>query len=887
MGAPYHAESGWYGTTDETATTHTFTGTVRGTDLPASGDTILFWAYASDEGATKGGAAATADASGTAMSLVEYNRPGTQWTGFINVFKLVSDGTETAVTITWGEQSAWGKTLNVAFIDADDIDYSTIDLAGIATYDATSWSWSADADDNTLHCFGGFDNDDPPTSVLPTGDTSLSNAGDNNYRTGGWGVSGAATTSQTQADAHKGIVFNLNYDDPAVGTPLVCYVTTPTNNQVLPPDSAHPDIVVSITSGASNVKTVDYIINNTTDTTTWNQATTTWDAGSNHTNQVTSLNEATPYNHTFSTDLPDDVEDGKSYVIKARAADQSDTFGDYITRTYTSAAWLTAVENVHFTAEDDGPVTPEDPPEVTENVAPTVAVTSHASGQSVPSTDTDILFEGTAADSDGSVESVEYRYSINGGAFTTWAASTGDPLLGAADDWLSANDIGSGGDQELPNRGTVGGTFIVGSATGATIVGFTGVWSQVVPVTGVLESGDTVLFEVRSLDDDGDYSTTAAITVYVGSSDTTVRDTGTPADTYATAPATDFYRVLYADVQTGIVHGELPVTAFSWSEVLNGAGMLRASVVVDVDDPSPAYTAANLRPGSTALWVIRDGVILKGGILSAIQSVDLTNNRADLVAEGFFAYFRRRHIRVNVDYEFIDQLQIARNLIELAASDIRVETDSLTSGKLRQRRYRWWSMKPIADAVADLSAVDDGFDFRFAYTWTDNKPTATFTTMYPNTGYDTTTRFDIASNCSVASIELDGTQLGNTAISVGAGDGAETLESVLTDAAGLAGTPIFEDVQTYSSVSKVSTLAEHGADRLKRVAQPIDRIRLLLYQNQTPGLGSFQVGDKVTVTGSHGWWSASGTYRIVAYDATVQDGGEAVAVDVVPLKVFT
>ena len=50
-----------------------------------------------------------------------------------------------------------------------------------------------------------------------------------------------------------------------------------------------------------------------------------------------------------------------------------------------------------------------------------------------------------------------------------------------------------------------------------------------------------------------------SITVYIattaGGTTTTL---GALEDTLATAPATDFYRVLYADAKTGVVHGELP-----------------------------------------------------------------------------------------------------------------------------------------------------------------------------------------------------------------------------------------------------------------------------------------------------------------------------------------
>lgn len=379
-----------------------------------------------------------------------------------------------------------------------------------------------------------------------------------------------------------------------------------------------------------------------------------------------------------------------------------------------------------------------------------------------------------------------------------------------------------------------------------------------------------------------------SVTVYISATAAAAAKTiAELSDTYATPPATDYYRVLYADAKTGVVYGELPTLAFSWSETLNGAGTISVDVPVRVDNPSPAFTAENLRPGATTLWVVRDGVILFGGMLTAKQAIDVGANRATLSGVGFHGYMRRRHIRSDLVFAGVDQFTIAQTLIDLAAGDVRVVTGSDTSGRTRSRTYLWHEMKPIAEAIEDLAATDDGFDFRYTYAFVDNVPTPTFTTTYPNTGNVTSIRLDVGSNCSLASLEQDGTQLGNTAITLGAADNDVTPMSVVTDPAGLSGRPIFESVESFPQITDPDTLDEHGRDRIKKLGQPIDRMTVILYQGMNPSLGTFRPGDQVTVTGSLGWWQASGTYRITGYAATVVDGGETVTVDVAPLEVFT
>ncbi len=414
-------------------------------------------------------------------------------------------------------------------------------------------------------------------------------------------------------------------------------------------------------------------------------------------------------------------------------------------------------------------------------------------------------------------------------------------------------------------------------------------------VTPPLLESETYLFTVQAVDSEGELSPIVAGTSSLSNITTgevvsnIVTSTETQADPLSHPALTGFYRVLYADVATGLIHGELPLAALSWSRVLNGAGHIAARIPLDVGYSDIGLTQTNLLPGRTALWVERGGVIVKGGIIVGYPTLNLATNSVDIEAQGFHAYYRRRVLRATKHWFDTEQLTIAKELVDVAAADIRVETASMTSGVVRTRRYPWWTFQNIGQAVEQLANTDDGFDFHHEYRWdnTTGLPTALWTPIYPKTGRDTNIVFDVDANCDYSSVQVDGTGLGNTVITVGAGEGDATVFDVQTDGGQLAAFPPYEDVNSYTDVVRLETLQEHGRERLKRIAQPITRARVTVRRDAGPQIGTFQPGDRVTFRASQGWWEETGTYRIVGYNVSMGSGEEVVTVDLAPLVVFT
>ena len=220
MGMPYYAEAAALGGA-ATTHSHTWSGSTRGVDLPASGDIIVVTTVGDDAGNSKGGSAATATCSGTSMTSQHHHRTTSSYRGYVNIFTLESDGTETQTTVTWGETCAWGTSMLVGFIDAADIDESTFAEAGHPA--AGYWTSSnitlpsISSKDNMIF-FISCDVSDDSRDGMPSDVTNIigETFTDNHHRNHCWGEAVSSTTGQNfPAQPAQGIYLIMEYDDGA------------------------------------------------------------------------------------------------------------------------------------------------------------------------------------------------------------------------------------------------------------------------------------------------------------------------------------------------------------------------------------------------------------------------------------------------------------------------------------------------------------------------------------------------------------------------------------------------------------------------------------------------------------------------------------------------
>ncbi|MGE3502918.1 MAG: hypothetical protein AB7H19_13870, partial [Porticoccaceae bacterium] len=110
------------------------------------------------------------------------------------------------------------------------------------------------------------------------------------------------------------------------------------------------------------------------------------------------------------------------------------------------------------------------------------------------------------------------------------------------------------------------------------------------------------------------------------------------------------WRLLHSEAVSGELLGELPLISVDATETLNGTGRWSASLPLD--------DVAQLTPGSTVVYLDRDGVILATGIVWT-ASADYGAGVLNVAGEGLGSYYRKRLITFYGSYTGVEQTSIA------------------------------------------------------------------------------------------------------------------------------------------------------------------------------------------------------------------------------------
>lgn len=349
------------------------------------------------------------------------------------------------------------------------------------------------------------------------------------------------------------------------------------------------------------------------------------------------------------------------------------------------------------------------------------------------------------------------------------------------------------------------------------------------------------------------------------------------------------YRVLISPItDPSAFSAELPFSSLSWTETLSDVG--EASVSIPLRGAGPAVTPTNFGPGKTCLWVERNGSLRWGGIVWTLDG-SVSSNELNVTAADFHSYARRRTIRTTKTYTAQDQLVIARDLIDTMEAvggslGLIQTTEATTSGVNRDRSFAFWERKSFGEAIEQLGAVENGFDWRYEVAYVAGVPTVEFRTQYPNLGRRTSYIFDLGANVELLSFTMDGSALVNQADAIGVGEGPDTLIATAFDSSALTEYPLYQDVETFSDISVASTLADHAGRAIERGSAAITQYQVRISPDGPPSIGSYQVGDIVELRGNYGFLDATGDYRIVQLGYGVGSEGETVDATLTNLEAF-
>lgn len=367
------------------------------------------------------------------------------------------------------------------------------------------------------------------------------------------------------------------------------------------------------------------------------------------------------------------------------------------------------------------------------------------------------------------------------------------------------------------------------------------------------------------------------------------------------------YRILYSNLKTGEILGELPAIRASFTDSVNSPGSASVSVLLEdtyvmeapdglggfeeVTTPQ-AVSLSALIPGATGLYVERDGVILWGGVLWSMQ-MSVRDSVANLSAEGFMSYLRRLHIQQDLQYTSQDQGAIAKDLLEKAmakgGADIGLTATLPATSVSRDRLYPAIERKSYGEAIEQLANVRDGFVWRFEHSWNGTDQIDSIFQMDVSAlGRLTDYVFDLGVNMVLLDLSLDGSLLANYAEAWGQADSSEAgFYRSDFDSAAITSFPLLETIQSFTDIKKEDSLQKKAEELTARGASAMKRVSLEVFPDAIPTLGSYEVGDRVQVRGSYGGLVVSGVWRIMSLAVSVDtDGREVIQLSLVPQEVF-
>ena len=362
------------------------------------------------------------------------------------------------------------------------------------------------------------------------------------------------------------------------------------------------------------------------------------------------------------------------------------------------------------------------------------------------------------------------------------------------------------------------------------------------------------------------------------------------------------YRYLSYDLRTNTLQQELPLRGVKFGGVLDNAGSFSAQCPLNAQvqtapgvysNQAAALLTATM-PSRSIIFVEIDNVVLFDAYIIWTREYDQATQSLMLGGLSAWSYFQRR---INGDatltFAAQDQLLIAQTLINTAqiptGGNINVTVGTETSGVLRDRTYNSYELKPFGEAVQELAAVDNGFDFAIdaAYTATTPPvPSLTFRCSYPQRGRSATNSghvFESGRNIVSYKFPEDGTSQATRVYGIGAGDATTMLRSTqsrtdLIDA----GYPLLDTSIAHKDVSVQATLDSWALSTVNAAALPVTIPVVTVTAGGDPPLGAWIVGDYakfVFGTDPAKFDPRFPTrteliFRIVAYVATPGDEGQ-------------
>lgn len=302
-----------------------------------------------------------------------------------------------------------------------------------------------------------------------------------------------------------------------------------------------------------------------------------------------------------------------------------------------------------------------------------------------------------------------------------------------------------------------------------------------------------------------------------------------------------------------------------WSRTLNAAGTLEFSLPID------GCTPEDFDPGKRELHLYRDDgsgerLVWAGHLWTA----DVAAPWVRFLGMGFYEALRHREISDDFYRHAAEQRGIAWDLIDYTQGQTDgglgiVRASAAGSAITRTVTYCAEERQVIADAIEDLAAADDGFDF-------DIGPDKVWRTWSPLRGTDRTADVVLDTRNTIVDLSytVDATQVENDVAGIGAKGDCEPIHFVrAVDTESRAAYGLMQGAIQRSDIKQDDDLIDSlAAERLSLLKgarkQPVVKCFQGLV-NKSPLDGDFDNGDVIGVRASWGYASFGEAFRLMSY----------------------
>ncbi|MFF3557319.1 hypothetical protein ACFYXL_28380 [Streptomyces tsukubensis] len=311
------------------------------------------------------------------------------------------------------------------------------------------------------------------------------------------------------------------------------------------------------------------------------------------------------------------------------------------------------------------------------------------------------------------------------------------------------------------------------------------------------------------------------------------------------------YTVVQTNAKTGAVVTRLPVTALSFTHILNAAG----SATIGIPLFAPEANPETLSPGISGLVILRDTEPVWGGIYWT-ATADIAAGTLTLGASGFHSHYKGRAFVSGWLSRGQEQTDILKAWFAYFNADngIGTATDTLApTGAKRTAVWTRYELKNAAEAIEQLADNVNGFNFRYVPFWaTPNTRIGHRFVMSSRVGTATRSLAHRA-NCDVTTVSYDSTALCTVAYATGADRGnGEKLVGIFENRALAARMPERVTIGTYPDVKETLTLLSKAHATVNAGAVPTVIPELTLYPREFTPL-DFVPGDYVNVSVDAGY----------------------------------